>query len=135
MNTYANNRWPQRAHAQRFAFAAIIAAGLLLAGGCASTPPPTGEMAVSTAAVARAVSAGATDSAPVEMGIARKKLDSANAAMISKDYDTARTLAQEAQVDAQLAEVKARSTKARKAADAVREDGRALREEIERKAQ
>jgi hypothetical protein len=69
----------------------------------------------------------------VEMKTARDKLDRANVAMLAKNYDSALTLAQEAQVDAGLAQAKAQSVKAQRAADAVREDSRALTEELDRK--
>jgi hypothetical protein len=112
--------------------ALLVSASLLLIA-CASTPPPTAQVAVSAAAVANAVSAGGPELAPVEMKTARDKLDRANAAMLAKNYDSALALAQEAQVDAGLAQAKAQSVKARKAADAVREDSRALSEELDRK--
>jgi hypothetical protein len=54
--------------------------------------------------------------------------------MAAKDYDRARSLAEQAQVDAQLAGSKARSAKAQKAALAVQDDSRALREELDRKS-
>jgi hypothetical protein len=100
---------------------------------CASTPPPTELLAVSSASVVRAVNAGGNESAPVEMRLARDKLDKAKLAMTAKDYDLARSLALEAQVDAQLAETKAQSAKAGKASSAVKEDSRVLREELDRK--
>jgi hypothetical protein len=112
---------------------ALLAGASILLMACASTPPPTAQVAVSTAAVATAVSAGGPELAPVEMKTARDKLDRANVAMLAKDYDSALSLAQEAQVDAGLAQAKAQSVKARKAADAVREDSRALTEELDRK--
>jgi ABC-type phosphate transport system auxiliary subunit len=68
------------------------------------------------------------------MRTAREKLDRANVAMGAKDYEQARLLAEQAQVDAQLAVTKARSSKAQKAAAALQEDSRVLREEINRKA-
>jgi hypothetical protein len=113
--------------------AALFAAALLLAS-CAHTPPPTDQMAVSNAALASAVSAGAPELAPVEMNMAREKMTRANAAMAARDNELARTLAQEAQLDAQLAESRAGAVTARKAADAMQESGRALREEMGRKA-
>jgi Domain of unknown function (DUF4398) len=118
----------------RIVLPAIITGASIFMAGCASTPAPTEQVAVSTAAVAHAVSAGGTESAPTEMRTAREKLDRANVAMAAKDYDRARWLAEEAQVDAQLAETKARSTKAQKAADELQEDSRVLREEINRKS-
>ena len=111
-----------------------LAFATLCVVACASTPPPTAQVAVSTAAVANAVSAGGPELAPAEMRVARDKLDRANVAMTAKDYDRALSLAQEAQVDAGLATAKAQSAKARKAAEAVREDSRVLREELDRKS-
>jgi len=104
-----------------------------VAAGCASVAPPTEQLAVSKAAVANAVDAGGPEFAPAEMRTAREKLDRANQAMTAKDYEGARSLAEQAQVDAQLAATKARSAKAQKAALAVQEDSRVLREELDRK--
>ncbi|HEY1089619.1 MAG TPA: DUF4398 domain-containing protein, partial [Burkholderiaceae bacterium] len=70
-----------------------------------------------------------------EMQMAREKLNQAHAAMTREDFDRARNLAQEAQVDAQLAEAKSRSGKARKAAEELQEGVRVLREELDRKNQ
>ena len=124
--------------ALRAATALIVPASLLadalLVTSCASTPPPREQMAVSTAAVADAVSSGAPEFAPAELKAAREKLDRANVAMLAEQYRQAGTLAQEAQVDAQLASSKARSVKAQKAAQTVQDDSRALRQEIERKS-
>jgi capsular polysaccharide biosynthesis protein len=101
---------------------------------CASTPAPTEQVAVSTAAVANATTAGAPELASAEMQLARQKLDRAKVAMTAEDYKLARSLSEEAQVDAQLAEAKALSGKARKAADELNESVRVLREELDRKA-
>ena len=113
----------------------VLASSLSLALlACASsTPAPTAQVAVSTEAVANAAGAGATELAPAEMKMARDKLDRARLAMTAKDYDAALSLAQEAQVDAGVAQAKAQSVKARKAAETVREDSRALSEEMDRK--
>lgn len=106
---------------------------LSILSGCAGTPAPTEQMAVSSAAVGRASGAGATEMAPAEMQMAREKLDKAKQAMTREDFDEARQLAQQAQVDAQLAEAKSRSSTARKAAGELREGVRVLSEELERK--
>jgi len=112
---------------------ALAVCAALALTACASTPPPTEQVAVSTAAVASAVGAGANELAPTEMKSARDKLDRAKLAIVAKDYGRALALAQEAQVDAGVAQAKAQSVKARKAAETVREDSRALNEEMERK--
>jgi hypothetical protein len=52
--------------------------------------------------------------------------------MAKEDYDDARWLAEQSQADARLAEKKADSARARKAAVVMQEDIRVLREEINR---
>ncbi len=66
--------------------------------------------------------------------MAREKLDRANLAMTAHKNDDARMFAQQSQVDAQLAEAKANSSKARKAAEEAQEANRVLSEEMLRKA-
>jgi hypothetical protein len=111
----------------------MLIGSIVLLSACTSPlPAPTEQMAVSTAAVAQAVSAGATELAPIEMRAARDKLDRAQVCMAAKDYAQALILAEQAQVDAQLAVTKARSSKAQSAASALREDSRILRDEINR---
>jgi Domain of unknown function (DUF4398) len=114
---------------------AISGIGLAAAvlAGCASVPAPTEQVAVSKAAVANAVGAGGPEFASVEMRAAQEKLNGANQAMAAEDFERARWLAEQAQVDAQLAVAKARSAKARQAANALQEDSRVLREELDRK--
>ena len=101
--------------------------------GCANIPPPTGQMAVSKSALANAMSAGGSEYAAVEMKSAQDKLDRANRAMEKKEFEDARWLAEQAQVDARLAEKKAHSAKAQKAVAMMQDDIRVLREEINRK--
>ncbi len=113
----------------------VVALGFAVAtlSGCAGVAPPTEQMAVSKAAVASAASAGGGEFASLEMRSAQEKMDGATRAMQKEDYEAARRLAESAEVDARLAEKKAQSAKARKAADVTQEDIRVLREEINRK--
>lgn len=108
------------------------AAAIVLMAGCASTPAPTEQMAVSRAAISNAMSAGGNQFAPVQIKSAMDKMDAAERAMAEKNYELALRLAEQAEVDARLAAEMARSAKARQAADAVQEDIRVLRQEIER---
>ncbi|WP_445369616.1 DUF4398 domain-containing protein [Methylomonas sp. BW4-1] len=110
-------------------------AALTIVAGCASLPPPTEQIAVSKAAVNRASSAGGNEYAPIPLKAAVEKMDAAERAMAQEDYLLARQLAEQAQVDAQLAAATARSAKAQKAARELQESNRVLREEIDRKAQ
>ncbi len=121
--------------ATRAGLAPVFAGALLLLAACTSVPPaPAQQLAVSTAAVEQAVSAGAPELAPTEYRAAREKLDRAQAAMTTRDYAQAQMLAEQAQADAQLAITKTRAAKAQKAAASLEEDSRVLREEINRKA-
>lgn len=110
-----------------------IGCAAVFMGGCASVPPPTGQMAVSKSAIANAVSAGGSEYAPVDMKLAQEKMDGANRAMGREDYAAARSLAEEAQVDARLAEKKAQAAKAQKAATVTQDDNRVLGDELNRK--
>lgn len=112
---------------------AAVAAVVLMAG-CASTSAPMEQMAVSRAAVSNALSAGGNQYAPVEFRSASEKLEAAERAMAAKDYELALRLAEQAEVDARLSAEMARSAKAQKAADALQDDIRVLRQEIERQS-
>lgn len=113
--------------------ATFSAVALAATVGCTSLKTPaTADVAVSNAAVANAASAGGAEFAPVEMLAAREKMALANKAMAAKDYKLAIDLAAQAQADAKLARSKANSAKAQTAADALQDDIRVLREELER---
>ncbi|MGD0958166.1 MAG: DUF4398 domain-containing protein [Methylomonas sp.] len=103
--------------------------------GCASTPAPTEQIAESKMAVTDAASAGGAEYAPVQLKTAIEKMDAAERSMGEKDYLSARRLAEQAKVDAQLASVTARSAKAQKAALQLQEDNSVLRQEMDRKTQ
>lgn len=119
---------------QRHGIGGVISCAVLLMAGCASMPPPTEQLAVSKAAVTSAVSAGGNEFASIEMKAAQEKLDRANQALEKEDYENARWLAEQAQIDATLAEKKAQSAKAQKAANVIQNDIRILSEEINRKS-
>jgi hypothetical protein len=116
------------------ATSALCLAALLALSACASQQkaPATADVAVSKNAVENAVSAGAADLAPEEINLARSKMMQANQALAAKDYARARDLASQAQADAKLAQSKATSAKATAAANALNEDLRVLREEVDR---
>jgi hypothetical protein len=105
----------------------------MITTGCSSMKTPaTSSVAVSNAAVANASGAGGAQYAPIEMNAARDKMALANKAMAAKDYKLANDLANQAQADAKLAQSKANSSKAQIAANALQEDVRILREELDR---
>ena len=112
----------------------LTLAAVIFIAGCASTTPPTEQMAISKVAISSAISAGGNEHASLLLKSAIEKMDTAELAMKAKKYAHARQLAEQAQVDAQLVEATAHSAKAQKAADALQEDSRVLRQELERKS-
>jgi len=81
----------------------IVFALASVMSGCASLPPPTGELAAAQQAVARAESADADQYASAELASARNALGAAQAAMSKGDEDDARTNADTAAAQADLA--------------------------------
>lgn len=112
---------------------ALTATLALALGGCASTPAPNEQMAVAEATVRHANTSSTSENATAELQIAIAKLTAARQAMTDKDYERARQLAEEAEVDAQVAELHAQSMSSRKAAQESQDAARVLREEINRK--
>jgi Domain of unknown function (DUF4398) len=110
----------------------VCALGLLLAG-CASAPPPNEQMAVAEAAVARASTTSTTESAGPELRVAVAKLASARTALAAGEPLVARRLAEQATLDAQVAELHAQTVRSRKSAQESEDAARVLREEINRK--
>jgi hypothetical protein len=115
-----------------FGLTALTALTLSLMACATRIPAPTQEIALSRAAIEAATRAGAAELAPSELNIAQQKQVMAETAMTQEQYDRALLLSNEVQVDARLAEAKARSNRANKAAGELREDGRVLRQEINR---
>lgn len=105
-----------------------VVLALALMAGCASAPQPTEQMAVARSAVDSASAEHATEHAPLAMQAAQKKLRQAEAALATGDNAQARRLAEQAEVDALLAERTARTARAERAAAEVQESIRALRE-------
>jgi hypothetical protein len=113
----------------KFKSAAVAAALLLVAAGCATTPIPNEKIAVAKDSVQRAERSGAPELAPVEMAEARDKLNRAEKAAADRDLQPATELAEQANVDAQLAEATARQKTSHKAAMELDASLQALRQE------
>ena len=110
----------------------VAALTLLGLGGCADTAGPTRQLVVADAAVSHANTPATTAGAPAELQLAVDKLASAHVAMVAKDYRRAGQLAEQAEIDAQVAETHAQSSRAEKAAQESQNAARALREELNR---
>jgi|HubBroStandDraft_2_1064218.scaffolds.fasta_scaffold120367_1 hypothetical protein len=117
---------------QGAAACAVIAIGL---AACASTPIPNEKIAVAKESVQRAEQSGAPELAPVEMAAARDKLARAEKAAADREAVPANQLAEQANVDARLAEATAQQQRARKAAMEFDASMQALRSESMRNAQ
>ncbi len=109
----------------------LILCGFVGAGGCAGKPP-TEQVANTEKAIGEAGSANATVYAPLELKLADDKLQAAKAAVDKKEYDQALRLLEEAQADADLANAKSASAKARQTAKEMRDSIDALRQETQR---
>jgi hypothetical protein len=86
-------------------------AGIVLGAlaGCGGVPPPEAELSAAQTAVTGAEEADAAKYAPSDLDRARDKLIRAQAAMQEEENEEARRLAEEALVDARVAEAKARA--------------------------
>jgi hypothetical protein len=109
---YSNVNIP---HSKRTGAAVIVLAAVAGFAGCASTPVPNDKIAVAQAALSRAEQNGAPQYAPVELSTARDKLARAEAAQADHKYLPASQLAEQANIDAQLAEATADEQKSEKA--------------------
>ena len=121
--TYAIFRWS----------GAVLLCGTFGLSGCAGKPPTPATAAVSQAelAVQQASSTTAPQYASLDLHKARQQLLDAQEAMRDKEYDEARRLAENALVNARLAEAKAEAEQTRQAAAALQQSIQALRQEAE----
>ena len=82
--------------------------------GCATTRMQPQALSQAEIAVRKADAAGAAEHAPLELHVARQKLEEAGRAIEDKKPEVARHLAEQAFVDAELAEAMCRAQKARR---------------------
>jgi septal ring factor EnvC (AmiA/AmiB activator) len=90
----------------RNSFWCAIAFGIV---ACASSPPPVEKLAVAKSSIERAEQAQAAQFAQIELNSARNKYAAAQAAADKHDAEVAARLADQADIDAQLAESTARA--------------------------
>jgi DNA repair ATPase RecN len=114
---------------QRIISSSACAAVITALTACVSGPVPLEQLAVAKASVQRAEQAGATELAPVELSTARDKLQRAEQAAQNHQGQTATMLADQANVDAELAEATAREHKSHQADTELEASLQALRQE------
>jgi DNA repair ATPase RecN len=108
---------------------AACAAATVALAACASSPIPNEKIAVAQASVQRAEQSGAQELAPVELSTARDKLQRAQKAAADHDAEPATMLAEQANVDAQLAEATAQEHRSQKADQELEASLQALRDQ------
>lgn len=113
----------------------LICSAMLLSGAlaaCSSVEPPREQLGAADAAVRQAQASKAPQYAPAELRMAADKLEQAQKAMRDEEYQSARRYAEQALVDARLAQSKARSAEAEQMAKQMRGSIEALKREAER---
>ncbi len=88
-------------------------ASLLLLAACATTPIDPGLLDNARMAIQQATDAGAEEYSPLELRFARERLARAEAHAEAGDHDDARRMADQAEVEAQLALARTRAALAR----------------------
>jgi hypothetical protein len=111
---------------------AAIALSFIVTGAYAKSPVPDETIAVAKAAVERAEQSGAPQAAPVELAAARDKLARAVKANAEHKEKPAIALADQARIDAQVAEAAAQKERAAKAATEFDASMATLRQETNR---
>jgi len=110
--------------------ALCLVPGLLAA--CSTAHAPREQLGAAETAVRQAQASQAPQYAPAELRMAADKLEAARRAMREEKYHEARRLAEQATVDAQLAEAKARDAQSQQTAREMRANIETLRREAER---
>jgi hypothetical protein len=106
---------------------------LCVVAGCASQgPKPTDELTKAHTVVEQADKGNAQRYAAADLQRAHDELSEADRADAQKRYKEARSMAQRAEVDADVAMARGNSGDAQKAADEIRQSNKTLREESNR---
>ncbi|MGA2843013.1 MAG: DUF4398 domain-containing protein [Steroidobacteraceae bacterium] len=114
---------------------AALAVTVVALAACASNPVADEKIAVAKASLQRAEASGAPEFAPVELATARDKLAGAEKANADRKLQPAAMLAEQANVDAELAEATAQKQRSHKAAMEFDTSMQALRQESMRSSQ
>ena len=130
MNSGSDTRRRPRTHAA--AVATAVAAALMVAA-CASTPPaPTSQLQAAQLAISNAERTDAGRYAAGELGEARAKLASANAAVLEERMVAAAQLADQSRVEAELALARTAAAKAAAVNEETKRSTKTLIDEMQR---
>jgi hypothetical protein len=92
---------------------ALALATLFMLAACATTPIDPGILDNARTAIQQATDAGAGEYSPLELRFARERLARAEAHVEAREHDNARRMADQAEVEAQLALARTRAALAR----------------------
>jgi len=113
-------------------FVVVLALTILGLSGCSGLAALSRDnISEGDKAMLEAKESNASLNAPVELKAAEDKLEAAKAAFDKKDYDNANRLAEQALADVEYARAKGSSEKERKKADELRQNIKALKQDIE----
>ena len=110
---------------------AALATSALALSGCASGPKPSAELVRASTLVSEAEKNEAQRYAAADLQRARDELSQAQTADSDRKYDEARSLAEKAAADADLASARTASGRARQSADEVRHSLDTLRQQLQ----
>jgi len=117
----------------RAAAAATAVAAVLMLAACASTPPaPTSQLQAAQLAISNAERTDAGRYAAGELGEARAKLASANAAVLEERMVAAAQLADQSRVEAELALARTAAAKAAAVNEETKRSTKTLIDEMQR---
>jgi len=108
----------------------ILAVAMLGLAGCANDPAPNEQMRISEQALEQAKAVGATDQVE-ELKLAEDKLARAKTNMLTEDFRDARMRAEQAELDARLAEARVLNQKSDEQLDALQSRVKRLRKQLE----
>jgi len=117
-----------------FRMVVVLVFAAVISTGCGSKGfAPIKNISDAEIAIKSAKEANATINAPLDIRIAEDKLQTARENIKKDDYVSARRLADEALMDAKLAQEKSRTAKAKKLENQLRETIETLQNELDRK--
>ncbi|ANY88520.1 MULTISPECIES: DUF4398 domain-containing protein [Pseudomonas] len=108
----------------------ILALAMLGLAGCANDPAPNEQMRLSEQALEQAKAVGATEKV-AELKLAEDKLARAKTNMATEDYRDARMRAEQAELDARLAEARVLTQKSEEQLQVLQTRVKRLRKQLE----
>lgn len=114
--------------------AACVPALALMLGACAAGPEreSLATIGMAEAGISQAEKSGAPEYSPLELTLAREKIERARKLAEDEEYDQALRLAEQAQVDAELSAATARAAQNMQAAEQLQKSVETLRAEATR---